>query len=58
MPIRCGSGKVRYRVRRLKGGKQQRLAFCGDSVVETKALGTGKTTMIAKKKSKKKRSRY
>jgi len=34
MPIKCPSGgKPRFRVRDIKGG-QQRLAFCGNKVVE------------------------
>ena len=34
-PISCPGGqKPRYRVRRLSGGKAQRLAFCGDKAVE------------------------
>ena len=56
MPIRCkGGGKPRYRVRRLKGGKKQRLAFCGSDVVETKDLSTGVTEKITKKAKKRKR---
>jgi len=43
MPIRCSDGRrPRFRVRRLSGGRRQRLAFCGNKVVEAKMIGGGR----------------
>ena len=55
MPLRTGGKKVRYRVRRLKSGRKQRLAFVDGEVVEVKDLSTGETKVIPKKKKKRKR---
>jgi len=38
MVVRCKKGKPRFRVRKISKGRKQRLAFCGDKVVETKIL--------------------
>ena len=37
MPIKCKSGKPRYRVKKTKAGTV-RLAFCDGSVVEAKKI--------------------
>lgn len=41
MPLKC-PGKVRYRIKNTSKGKV-RLAFCGNKVIETKNMKTGKT---------------
>ena len=40
MPLR---GNVRYRMKPMKGGGFERLAFRGDKIVETKNMETGST---------------
>jgi len=42
MPIRCKSGKPRYRSRKIKGGTQT-LAFCNGKVKEVKTTKKGKS---------------
>jgi hypothetical protein len=37
MPVRCDKGQPRYRVRTVRKGRQ-RLAFCGNKVVEAKMM--------------------
>ena len=34
MPIKCRKGKPRFRFRQLDARRRQRLAFCGNRVVE------------------------
>jgi len=38
MPLKCGKGKARYRVKTFDSGKRVRLAFCGAKVIEAKKL--------------------
>lgn len=47
MPL--GKG-VRYRVRRTKGGKKQRLAFKGNRVIEVKDLGSKRVNRPARRR--------
>jgi len=49
MPL--GKG-VRYRMRRLPGGRMQGLAFKGKRVVEVKDMKTGKTTLTGKRRKR------
>jgi hypothetical protein len=49
MPINCPEGKPKYRWRKLKGGKKQRLGFCGNKVVEVKSE-SGKVKKLRYKK--------
>lgn len=49
MPINCPSGeKARYRVRKTGKGKAQRLAFCGDRVVESTKMKKNKAGKLKK----------
>lgn len=46
MPINCPGGEdPRYRTRTTKGGQKQRLAFCGNEVVEVKTGGKTRRLM-------------
>ena len=45
MPVKCKSGKPRYRARSTSKGIQ-RLAFCNGKVVEVKNLSTGMTNKV------------
>jgi len=38
MPVKCKTGKARYRVKTTKTGKKVRLAFCGNKVKEAKRI--------------------
>lgn len=40
MPIKCRTGKARYRMKKTRKG-MIRLAFCGDKVIEAKKVKPG-----------------